>query len=376
MDFPMSLKRKSLVTLIPVLIGVLNIVALAEDAYFHVPIASLNFTDGSLPATTSQPARFDWRLSGAFQLWAVLDGEGEVYVSGETLNAWGPPGEIYRNANIDIRAPKGKAVVGRLFVPKPDFSGMTALSFKVETNVAKLESKDEFFKAKESHYRQLGERNIAGGAWFRHQESEAAKAHGSKAAANLNRPNLSRRRWSQSADDGYDSTYDLFSGGRAISENLQLDRVLATAGSNTATIEITNLHGITVREMDWKPLLKDSSPIKDTLASYIPFDQHALFFPSFAALTKWTDQADSDGTPVLQLFEPRSEDANSRGRYQKQLCLELNEISRLLGPQVIGSVAFTGSDPYLRTGSDGGLLFATKSPAVLEAFIAARPTGV
>jgi len=64
-----------------------------------------------------------------------------------------------------------------------------------------------------------------------------------------------------------------------------------------------------------------------------PFDQHALFFSSFDAMSRWIDEADQDGTPVLQMFEPRAEDANSRGRYQKQLCLELNALSRLIGPQ-------------------------------------------
>src|SRR5207247_10253976 len=139
---------------------------------------------------------------------------------------------------------------------------------------------------------------------------------------------------------------------------------------------ISTLAGITVREMDWKPLIKDIKPQADPLAAYVPFDQHALFFPTFLAMTQMADKADADGTPVLQLLEPRSEDANSRGRYQKQLCLELNEVSRLLGPQVIGSVAFTGSDPYLRTGTDVGILFETKSPALLKTFIMARQMAV
>jgi hypothetical protein len=93
-------------------------------------------------------------------------------------------------------------------------------------------------------------------------------------------------------------------------------------------------------------------------------------------MTRMLDEADADGTPVLQLLEPRSEDANTRGRYQRQLCLELTEVSRLLGPQVIGSVALTGSDPNFRTGTDIGVLFETKSPAILKAFIAARQTAV
>ena len=80
-------------------------------------------------------------------------------------------------------------------------------------------------------------------------------------------------------------------------------------------------------------LSKDLKPQLDPLAAYVPFDQHALLFPTFSAMSEMIDEADAAGTPVLQMLEPRSEDANSRGRYQKQLCLELSEISRLLGPQ-------------------------------------------
>ena len=133
-----------------------------------------------------------------------------------------------------------------------------------------------------------------------------------------------------------------------------------------------NITGITVREMDWKPLLQDRKPALDPLAAHIPFDQHALFFPSFEAMSRWIDEADQDGTPVLQMFEPRAEDANSRGRYQKQLCLELNALSRLIGPQLIASAAFTGSDPYLRTGTDIGVLYETTSPGILKTLLQAR----
>jgi hypothetical protein len=50
----------------------------------------------------------------------------------------------------------------------------------------------------------------------------------------------------------------------------------------------------------------------------------------------------------------------------------MNEISRLLGPKVIDSVAFTGSDPYLRVGTDVTIVFETKQPDVLKTFIGGR----
>ena len=351
-----------------ILIGLLMQTGFAEDAYYHVAIASLTFTEGTLPARPESSPLRRWQTIPAFQPYAILDGPGEVFISGERLQAWELPNRLFENSVIAIRAEKGIEVAGRLFVPKAGFTGMTALKFKVATENAKAESKVEFLKAKENHYRRLLDRNLPGAAWFRHQESEAIKARGGKVVDRLDTIRRANRLTPFEPED----TYEMFSGGRAISENLQLDRLLPPTGPGTNTISITNLSGITIHEMDWKALIKDIKSQPDPLAAYIPFDQHALFFPTFSAMTEMMDEAEADGTPVLQLLEPRSEDANSRGRYQKQLCLELSEISRLLGPQVINSVAFTGSDPYLPSGTDVGVLFESKQPGVLRTFIAAR----
>ena len=128
-----------------------------------------------------------------------------------------------------------------------------------------------------------------------------------------------------------------------------------------------------MKKLNW-PLINAATPKLDVLAAYVPHDQHAIFFPSFKAMIQALDEADAGGTPLLQWLEPRSEEALTRARYQKQLCLELDEMSRILGPTVISSVAMTGSDPYLRTGSDLAILFEAKSAAILKATFIARQT--
>lgn len=343
---------------------------LAEDVFYHVPLTPLTFAGGNLP-TNFDWTGSNWKMAEALEPYVVLDGDGEVFVGGGTLVLRSSRERGDENSFLAVRAPKGTSPTGRLFLPKSDLSGMMALKFTVDAASAKPGSKEEFFKAKEDYYRRLRERNIPGGAWFRHQETEAAKARGAKVPAGADGAAFNPRRpgpW----DEGYDSTYDLFSGGRALSENLQLERLLAPVGTNATLVALSNLTGITVREMDWKSLLRDPKPAVDPLAAHIPFDQHVLFFPTFEAMSRWIDEADQDGTPVLQMFEPRAEDANSRGRYQRQLCLELNDLSRLLGPKLIVSAAFTGSDPYLRTGSDVAVLYETASPTVLLTFLQAR----
>ena len=56
-----------------------------------------------------------------------------------------------------------------------------------------------------------------------------------------------------------ETTYDLFTGGRAISENLQLDRTLPQRAANETPVKIDSLQGITISEIDWNPLIKDAA---------------------------------------------------------------------------------------------------------------------
>jgi hypothetical protein len=342
--------------------------AYAEDLYYRVPLDSLTLSDGKL-SDNYEWRSWSWQVAEALRPYVIMDGSAEAYVSGEGLQPWTPPDKRLADSILMIRAEKGSPITGRVFVPKRDLSGMEGTKFKIEPSAEKAGSKKEFFKAKEDHYRQLRGRNIPGGAWFRHQEMEAAKVLGEKA---LTPPDtgFSRQRMQPWSENGYDSTYELFSGGRALSENLQLDRALVTpGGSNAMTVALSSLTGITVREMNWKPLIHDPKPALDALAANIPFDQHAIFFSSFDAMTRWIQEADEDGTPILQIYEPRAEDANSRGRYQRQLCLALDELSRLIGPKLITGIAFTGSDPYLRTGTDVGIVYQATSGQTLKMLI-------
>ena len=339
----------------------------AVDAYYHVAVAALKLTEGALPVADAGNNARTWQMLQVVQPYATLDGGGEAYVSGNT-QPWdrenGAAGQT-----ISVRATEGKEITGRLFLPKLDYSGMVQARFKISPADAGPEAQKDFLAEKQRFYQQLQDRNIAGAAWFRHQVAVTAKARGT----NVNSPDNFNRRFNRPSTSELEDTFELFSGGRALSENLQLDRALPAINNNATNSEVvTNLAGIAVQAMNWKPLLKGTNTALDPLAAFIPADQHALFFPSFAAMTTMIDEADANGTPVLQTFEARSEDAGSRSRYQKQICLGLNELSRLLGPQVVESAAFTGSDPFLRAGTDLAVLFESKTPQLIQANVIAQ----
>jgi hypothetical protein len=307
----------------------------------------------------------------------VLDGEGEGYLFVRD-NDWIDPALGWReNGAVAIAAPAGKDVTGKLYLAKPDLSGMAVVTFRLPSREAQAQGAERFWRAKLNHYGRLRNSGVPGGAWYRRQVAAARReleALGVKdLAADRTQPPSG---WTD--DNGL---YDLFSGGRAVSENLQLDRQLLVgnrAGEENkpddTPVDLATIQGITVQELDWKKLTQGQQPKLDPLAASIPADQHALFMPSFAAALSLVDEASASGTPLLHLAEPRSEDARTLERYQRQLGFSLSAAARLLGPQLIDSLAITGSDPYFRTGTDVAVLMEAKNPAAVAALLLAQAT--
>lgn len=329
----------------------------AEENYYVVSVDKLKLTEGQLPA------RLGWRASNrlSHQIRVTMKPEGEIYLI--------PDRDFREGSQLAIRMVGDLPVSGRMFLPADiQKREKGVVKFRIPAGVDNVQNpKEKFYELKSKHYANLLNQRMPGAAWFRHRVDAARKRAGLKETDREGRSG--RRRGRGDLRD----TYALFSGGRAVSENLQLDRMLRRAeGKPTTTIDIDKIEGITVSEMEWESLIKGLDPEKDPLARLIPADQHALFFPSFSKMLTLLDDAKAQGTPVLRLLEPRSENARTHERYETQLCLKTNVMSRLLGPKLVKSVAFTGADPYLRTGADVAVLFEARDPATLYKAIRAR----
>ena len=353
------------------------VAARAEDAFYRIPIRDLTLTEGTLPAPTTGPS---WRGQNRRQAMlprVVLDGPGEAFVVSDQgqFNRWAPFNEILDQGRVCLRAPKGKDVTGRLFVPNADWTEMVAVKFRVPQTSARDESRGAFLDAKQRYFEDLLAQGVPGGAWFRHQQRLTWRERNPNEPGRLPDNAVPGPRWGR--PDELARTYALFSGGRAMSENLQLDRVLVQRGGRPAaedeqTVPIDSLQGITVKELDWKKLIGDAKPELDPLAAKIPADQHVMFFRSYEAASAIAHEADQHGTPVLHLAEPRSEDAQTVARYERQLGISLGGASRLLGPKLVDSIALTGSDAYYRTGTDVAVLMEAKNPGVLAGLLMAQ----
>ena len=343
----------------------------AADAFYRVPLQNLKLTAGTWPGPGQPNTGPDPRGGHLREPWARVANGGEAYVELPQLrwDAWRWHGTGREGSALVVRAAAGADVTGVLVVPNTDASGMVPLSFAVPRAAATDDARTAFYRVKYAHYERLLGTGRPGAAWFRHEARAAEAALGPFEAGRVLADALPAGRPAGSLDD----TYTLFTGGRALSENLQLDRVLpAGRRAGELTVPLASVRGVATKEMDWGPLVKDKRPATDPLAARIPIDQHAVFFPSFAAMRDLVDDADAQGVPVLQALEPRAEDARTKERYQRQLCLSMTGLGRLVGPRLIGGVAVTGSDAYLRVGSDVAVLFEAKDPAVLHATLKAQ----
>jgi hypothetical protein len=339
--------------------------AQAKDYFFIESVTDLEFVEGRLPAAEGlrSNSRFFARANAMFP-YAVVDGA-EVYVTSANRNAW----QGFRDARIAIRSDNDKRLEGTLFWPAGNGEKMVQLRFRADVSNASEASRQQFLRQKLSHYERLLRVDRPGSAWFRHQARSVRSELDEESVAN-NR----RRRFFGNRGNTIQDTFALVSGGRALSENLQLDRALPSTKAAEDTVALDSIRGINVREYEWGPLVKDLDPPTDPLAKLIPDDQHVMFFASFGALVALADNATEHGAPILNIAEPRGEDAKTRERYEQQLGLSLDRGARLLGDSVIESVALTGSDPYFRTGADVAILLQAKNAAVLNQLINSQVT--
>lgn len=345
--------------------------AMADDVFYQVKVADLALED-SLP---SPPAKAGWwrrERARAMRPYVVLEAPGEAYLDlngddpevDETV--WGPL-ELTSQSIVLASGPPGRDLTGRLFSPQADWNGMASVRFTISADRASPKAREAFHAAQRAHYNLLARVGLPGGAWFRHRARMAAIALSGDASGAAQLAARSVNRPSELAD-----TFELFSGGRAISENLQLDRALGVAASGEPSVDIGSLAGITIQEIKWPTAVEGERPEADPLAWFIPADQHAVFFPSFQALVDMADEAERQGELVMRLMGSRADDVQIKDRYERQLCLPLSTAARLLGPRVVRSVALTGSDPYFATGTDVAMMFEANDSAVLKALVQAR----
>lgn len=263
--------------------------------------------------------------------------------------------QLLDNAYIAIKTEQDLLSAGVVYLPKPDLSGMAAVKFTISKEAARSDSesaKRQFYTAMKNHYDFLRSNGFTGGAWFRYRADQARRILEKDTAIDPNQIQPDRQ---FPGRDSFEEEMSLFTGTKAVSENIQLDRMLQTRLHEPRTIDISTLTGITTAQIDWKGLVK-SQVEKDPLARYVPADQHAIFYPTFKSMMVVMDEV-KEGRDMLGPIHLAVQHIE---QYEQQMCVWLDGWSRFWGPKTIRGVALTGSDAYMQGGTDSAILFDAK----------------
>lgn len=247
---------------------------------------------------------------------------------------------------------------GTFFISDENGHRMEAFPVTVPREKIRIDA-DASRRAAAAYYSGLAGTGSPGTPWFRRR----AKAHGADGTKEST--------WGFLRSFSRDDTFAMFTGGKALAENLRLEDAIDARGADDELVSIDDVDGVRVPGMRWDGLLRKEKPAMDFLARAIPEDQHAVFFPSFDAMVDVADQLSDSAKPFVHLFDGRAERSLVRERYEAQLCLQLDGLTRALGGQVIREAAVTGSDPYMRTGTDVALLLRG-NPEAIGAFLRPR----
>ncbi|NQT85889.1 hypothetical protein HQ560_03935, partial [bacterium] len=161
--------------------------------------------------------------------------------------------------------------------------------------------------------------------------------------------------------------YAMTTGGLAIQESLQLDAMTGRQSiSKERTIELSSLEGPTIKSHPFAKMMEGRTPRFSPMAKLAPFDAYYGHFSSISKQIATSDMLKQWGTSLLRVMTVSARDSDLPQKYQDQLCIGVSELTRLFGDMVIGEIALTGNDPFLREGSDLSVLIQVKGRPAFE----------
>ncbi len=168
----------------------------------------------------------------------------------------------------------------------------------------------------------------------------------------------------------FDKAPDLYSmttGALAIQESLQLEEM---TGRREIPLEhdvsISSLEGPKTKSHPFEEMLKGRTPKTFPAAALVPNDNYYCHFTSISKEIEASDMLKQWGSNLLRAITVTARDSDLPSRYTDQLCIDISALTRLFGDSVIGEIAITGGDPFLREGSDLALIIEVKVRAVFD----------
>jgi len=161
--------------------------------------------------------------------------------------------------------------------------------------------------------------------------------------------------------------YAMSTGALAIQESLQLEEMTGRRQiPEDRTVDLATLSGPTIQSHPFEKMIQGRTPAVFPVAKLVPFDNYYCHFSTLSKEIEATDLLKQWGTSLLRSATVSARDSDLPKRYMDQICLDVSQLARLFGDLVIGEVAITGSDPFLREGSDVAVLIAVKNRPMFD----------
>ena len=356
---PQTVKPKACLLLALFFFSLGQIQFLYAEKFYVVPLGDIGFEEENISELSNSLAQFPWRSDQAIRYPRIqLDAPAaEAYITppepeedDDDRPLWGTN---QRDLQVAIKLSDAEAVSGKVSLAAASFSDPTRATYKFKFDPSELEEATEadFHKIRKSYYAELISTRIPGGDWFRYQAGDAYKTDAQPQPG-------------QGLGD-FDSSFSMLTGQRAVSENLALERdIILGASKEGEAIQVDTIKGVTVEPIDWSERITDAPTAIDPLAMVIPHDQHAAFFGSIKALNQVIRVAEEEDI-YFQTMSNRNAYSGLAKKYQKQMGILIPDV---LAEQLpVRSVAITGGDPFLPSGSDLCIVFETGQPKALFA---------
>ncbi|MEZ6064196.1 MAG: hypothetical protein R3B90_00475 [Planctomycetaceae bacterium] len=168
------------------------------------------------------------------------------------------------------------------------------------------------------------------------------------------------------------SLFSTFTGAVAVQESLQLDTMRGDARNRRRTdddddlVSISELSPPTIKSHPWREMLAGRDPQVSRLSQCVPDDFYFVRFRRLTKLIELMDQGDLWSTHLLDQSVQAAYSSQSSERIKRQLCVDASELLRPFYDLAVSEVAVTGSDLYVREGSDVTLLFGVKQRLLFD----------
>ncbi|MHC4482600.1 MAG: coiled-coil domain-containing protein [Planctomycetota bacterium] len=164
--------------------------------------------------------------------------------------------------------------------------------------------------------------------------------------------------------------YAMTTGALAIQESLQLEEMTGRRDiPSEHNVPVSTLKGPDIKSHPFDKMLQGRTPKVFPVAALVPYDNYYCHFTSISKEIAASDLIEQWGTSLLRSLTVTARDSDLPSRYTDQVCIDISELTRLFGDFVIGEIAITGGDPFLREGTDLALIIQVKSRQVFDAMM-------